>query len=88
MTTWEDARAGSIVLGYDGNTYGVTEHVPHPAGPIVTLVRYGVRTGPAQPPPLTPITIVEPADMTAEANAFAVLSAAGLAPELLRETYE
>lgn len=88
MPVWEDAHAGSIVLGHDGGTYRVSGHGPHPAGPVITMidVMTGARVGPAQPPPGTPITIIEHANMNAEAAAFAILAAAGLGPELLWET--
>ena len=87
MSTWEDAHAGCLVLGHDGVLYRVTSHAPHPAGPIVTLRGAAGTVGPAQPPPNTPITIVETADMSAEAEAFATLAGAGLGPELIGETY-
>lgn len=88
MAVWEDAHAGSVVLGHDGTTYRVVEFVRDPRGPIVTLqsLATGARVGPAQPPPGTPITIMQQADMDAEARAFATLADAGLGPELLRET--
>lgn len=88
MTTWEDVHAGSVVLGHDGLTYGV-EHVEHglPGGPGITLTRYGQRVS-AQPPPGTPITVVEAADTTEEARAFAALAEAGLDPQIIRETWQ
>lgn len=86
MNVWEDVHAGDVVLGHDGQIWGVAAVVlGSPAGPIVTLTRHGVTTGPAQPPPGTPITILEHADSSAEARAFGVLSAAGLWPELIEE---
>lgn len=86
MTTWDQVHAGDVVIGHDGQTWGVESIAPHPAGPVVTIVRHGQRaTG--QPPPGTPITVIESTDMTAEAHAFNVLAAAGLQPELLRESY-
>jgi hypothetical protein len=87
MDTWETVHAGDIVLGHDGQSYGV-QTVVHgdPRGPVVTLVRHGQITGPAQPPRGTPITVLQRSDMAAEAAAFHVLEAAGFGPELLRET--
>jgi hypothetical protein len=86
VTTWEEVHAGDVVLGHDGQVWGVAAVVPgSPAGPIVTLTRHGVTTGPAQPPPGTPITILERADSAAEARAFGALSAAGLGPQLIEE---
>lgn len=86
MSTWEDVHAGAIVGGHDGLLYGVLsiDHT-HASGPIVTLTRYGVVTGPAQPPPGTPIAIISQPDLTAEGYAFEVLAAGGLQPELLGE---
>ncbi len=85
MSVWEDVHAGAIVLGHDQLAYGVLSvwHTAH--GPVVTLIRHGVVTGPAQPPPGTPITIVSQPDMSAEAAAFGALSTVGLQPELLGE---
>lgn len=88
MSTWDDVHAGAIVLGHDGLSYGV-EEISHdsPYGPVIVLTRHGVRVGPAQPPPGTPITILENPAMPAEAAAFAVLAEAGLGPQLIRESY-
>lgn len=85
--TWDTVHAGDIVLGHDRNVWGVASVAPHPAGPVVTLVRHGERIT-AQPPTGTPITVVERADLTDEARAFEALSAAGLNPEILWESYE
>jgi hypothetical protein len=87
--TWDDAHTGDVVLGHDGQTYGVvTISHAHPAGPVITLTRHGATIGPAQPPPGTPITFVDRADMTAEAQAFAVFAGAGLGPQVLGESYQ
>ncbi len=88
MPTWEDCHAGTIVLGHDGLEYGVVDiERGDPRGPVVTLVRFGARVGPAQPPPGTPITIVGEPDLSAEARAYAVLAEQGLDPQVIRETY-
>lgn len=85
--TWEQTHAGDVVLGHDGNTWGVADIVlGDPHGPIVTLTRFGETLGPAQPPPGTPIIVVSPVDTAPEAAAFAALAAAGLAPEVIRES--
>lgn len=87
--TWDDVHGGDVVLGHDGNTYGVASiSHGHPAGPVVTLARHGAVIGPAQPPPGTPITVLERADMSAEAQAFAMFAGAGLGPELIGETFQ
>jgi hypothetical protein len=87
MNTWEDVHAGDIVLGHDNARYGVAE-IEHgsPGGPRITLRRGGYRTT-AQPPPRTPITILGRADVDDEANAYANLEAAGLRPEIMKETH-
>jgi hypothetical protein len=88
-STWEQVHAGDVVLGHDGQTYGVADIAPAaPGGPIVTLYRHGARVGPAQPPPGTPIVVVRRADTSAEAHAFSVLAAAGVGPEVIRESYQ
>jgi hypothetical protein len=84
--TWEQTHAGDIVLGHDGLAYGVADIVlGDPRGPIVTLTRFGEQLV-AQPPPGTPITVIQPVDTDLEARAFAVLADAGLAPEVIRES--
>lgn len=88
MATWEDVHTGDTVRGYDNRAYGVVEIIlGDPRGPVVTLYRNGVTLLPAQPPPGTPIIIEQRADLTSEAAAFGALAAAGLAPELLGETF-
>lgn len=89
MDTWESVHVGDVVLGHDGLTYGVAG-IKHgnPAGPIITLFRYGQTIGPSQPPPGTPITVLQRADVTAEARAFAALAECGIAAELIGERYE
>ena len=86
-TTWERVHAGETVLGHDDQEWGVVDIVVgDPRGPVITLTRYGQTLGPAQPPPGTPITVVSPVDTAPEAAAFAALAAAGLAPEVIRES--
>lgn len=87
MITWDDVHAGDVVLGHDGQEWGVESIAPHPAGPVITIVRHGQRLV-AQPPPGTPITRLAEADVSAEAHAFATLTAAGLGPVVLWESYQ
>lgn len=88
-TVWEDVHTGDVVIGHDDRTYGVVDvQLGHPYGPIVTLYRDGLTIGPAQPPPGTPICVEQRADMSAEAAAFAALQQAGLAPAVIRESYQ
>lgn len=89
--TWEQVHVGDLVDGHDTppQQYWVSEVIlGDPGGPIVTIVRDGIATGPAQPPPGTPIFVVQHADTSAEAGAFAVLQQAGLDPAVIRESYQ
>jgi hypothetical protein len=87
--TWESVHTGDVVLGHDGQTYGVVDiQFDDPRGPIVLLYRHGQTVGPAQPPPGTPITVIKRADTTMEAQAFSVLQAAELTPQVIRETMQ
>lgn len=88
MDTWETVHAGDIVLGHDRQSYGV-QAIVHgdPRGPVVTLIRHGQVTGPAQPPPGTLITVLQHSDVSTEAAAFQILEAAGLDPVLVGETF-
>lgn len=87
MTTWDQVHAGDIVLGHDGNAWGVASVAPHPAGPVVEIVRHG-ETLRAQPPVGTPITVIEAADVATEAQVFGMFERAGLGPEILWESYQ
>jgi hypothetical protein len=87
MDTWDGVHAGDVVLGHDGQTYGIVGAHAAPGGPVITLFRHGVITGPAQVPHGTPVTVLQRADNAAEARAFAVLAAAGLNPEVIGESH-
>jgi len=83
--TYEGLHAGDLVLGDDGEVWGVSNivHVPHL---VVTLVR-SEHAVTGAPPPGTPVTVVQRADVTAEFAAAAALIA-GLGPvELIGETW-
>lgn len=88
MTTYEDVHAGAVIVGHDSNLWGV-ESIDHRSGvPAVTLVRHGRRiTG--WPPSGTPVTVAQPADVSAEAAAAQCLMDAGLGPvNVLWERWE
>lgn len=87
MDTWDDVHAGDVVLGHDGQTYGVVAVHVAPGGPVITLFRHGAIAGPAQVPHGTPVTVLQRADTAAEARAFAVLATARLNPEVIGESY-
>lgn len=87
MDTYETVHGGDIVLGHDGELWGV-ERIEHEPRIAVTLVKGSQRvTG--YPPPGTPITVVQRADVSAEHDAAAVLLAAGLGPlHIISERWE
>jgi len=83
--TYEGLHAGDLVLGHDGEVWGVASivHVPHLA---VTLVRAGNAVV-GTPPPGTAVEVVQRADVSAEYEAARRLIA-GLGPvELMGETW-
>lgn len=87
MATYEHVHAGDVVLGHDGELWGVVE-IDHSPPLRVTLVRHGARvTG--YPPAGTSCTVVTPADVRAEAWAADVLISTGLGPvEIVSEKWE
>lgn len=88
MTTWEDVHAGAVVLGHDGQTWGVAGVAPGPDGPTVALVRHGQQLV-GRPPAGTPITVIQPADVSGELAAVDALLAGGLGPvEIVYENWE
>jgi hypothetical protein len=84
MSVWRDVHAGDIVLGHDGQEWGVlnVEHFRPAAGgypsyPLtITLTRYG-RTIAGQPDPSAPVIITQSADHTIEYAAVQHLLDAG-----------
>jgi hypothetical protein len=83
MATYEQVHAGDIVLGHDGELWGVAgiDHSPQLA---VTLVKYG-HTVTGYPPPDTAVTVVTPAALAAEAAAAQVFINAGFDVEIVSE---
>ncbi len=74
MSTYEEVHAGDVVLGHDGNAWGV-EKIQHVPALAVTLIRYGDRvTG--YPSAGTPVEIIQSPDMSGEARAYDALVAA------------
>ena len=89
--TWDaDARPGDIVLGFDGNEWGVVSIARSPRL-AVTLVRNGT-TITGYPPVGTEARILSratvPAGPETEVAAMRALVDAGLAPELLGESWQ
>lgn len=83
--TYEGLHAGDLVLGSDGEVWGVARivHVPQLA---VTLVRNGHAVI-GTPALGTPVTVVQRADVSAEFEAARVLIAGLGAVEILGETW-
>lgn len=70
--TYGSLHAGDIVLGDDGEMWGVSQ-ITHAPQLTVTLVRPGHAVTGA-PPVGTPVTVVQRADVSAEWWAFRALS--------------
>jgi hypothetical protein len=85
VSTYGALHAGDVVLGVDGNTWGVSEIVHSPAFYVV-LCRHGsvVRGTPA---PGDSVTVVQRSDISAEYAAAGVLIAGFGAVELLGERW-
>lgn len=83
MATYEQVHTGDIVLGHDGELWGV-EAIAHVPQLAVTLVKHGQRVV-GYPPPGTGVTVITPADVSAEAQAAQMFIDAGLGVELVSE---
>lgn len=86
MTSWGGLHAGDVVVGVDEGLWGV-ERV-RPFVPSVTLVKHGERVTGQLTDPAAPVNVVHEEDTSAERAAWSVLAAAGLAPEVLEESWE
>jgi hypothetical protein len=86
MSGYEQVHAGDIVLGHDGELWGVAGIDREPQL-TVTLVRHGRRIV-GYPPPGTPVTVVNPAGTEAEAAVAQVLIDAGFAIEIVGERWD
>lgn len=88
MSTYEGVHTGALVLGHHGDVWGV-EAIAKAPRLAVTLVKDEGRTRvTGYPPPGTPVTVIQPADVSAEAEAAQVLIDAGLGPvEILGERW-
>lgn len=88
MATYEDVHAGDVVLGHDGEVWGV-EYIARVPSLVVVLIREGGAyrvTG--RPPAGTEVTILQHADVSGEASAAQVFIDAGLDVELISEGWE
>lgn len=85
MATYEQVHAGDTLLGYDGNVWGVAA-IGHGPPLVVVLVKdAGMTRVVGRPPAGTPVTVIQPADVAAEARAWQVFEAAGLSAEIVGE---
>lgn len=82
MDTYETVHTGDVVLGADGQEWGVTAI----GGGAVTLTRYG-QTVTGYPPARTPVTVLSRADTIEEAWAYAALAASFGGVEVLGEVW-
>lgn len=86
VSTYEQVHAGDVVLGHDGNAWGVEQIVHDDGVTVVTLVRHGERvTG--RPPAGTEVTVLAPADVRAEGWAAQQLIDAFGSVVLIRERW-
>lgn len=90
MSTWRDVHAGDIVLGHDGQEWGVLgiEHDPPSMldrTSAVTLTRYG-RTLTGRPPSVAPVIITQTADHSDTASAIDALLSVGFGVEIISES--
>lgn len=83
MATYEQVHAGDIVLGHDGDLWGV-EAINHAPQLAVVLVKHEQRVI-GYPPAGTAVTVVTPADVAAEERAVQVFIDAGFDVELISE---
>lgn len=84
MDTYESVHVGDIVLGHDGQEWGVAAIWRKPLS--VTLTRYG-QTVTGYPPAGTPVTVLSRADTIEEARAYEVLAASFGEVEVLGEVW-
>lgn len=87
QTTYETVHAGDVVLGADGQAWGVKQIDHTPQGAMVTLTRHG-HIVPGFPPPGTPVTVLSRGDVSAEAEAFAALMTGFGDVSLIQERWE
>lgn len=85
MATYEQVHAGDIVLGHDRELWGV-EAIDHAPPLTVTLVKHGgAMRVIGYPPSGTPVVVVTPADVAAEARAAQMFIDASLGVEIVSE---
>lgn len=86
MDTYETVHAGDVVLGADGQEWGVVA-ISRIGGQLaVALTRFG-QTVTGYPPSGTPVTVLSRADTIEEARAYEVLAASFGDVEVLGEVW-
>ena len=84
--TYETLHAGDVILGADGQEWGVVA-ISRIGGQLaVALTRYG-QTVTGYPPPGTEVTVLSRADTIEEARAYAALAASFGEIEVLGEVW-
>jgi hypothetical protein len=86
MATYEQVHAGDIVLGHDGELWGVAAIDRSTSQLAVVLVKHGRRVV-GRPAAGTPVTVVEQADVAGEAAAAQVFLDAGFGVEIVSESW-
>lgn len=89
MDTYETLHAGDVVLGHDGQEWGVAGvfWMDGPGSQLaVALTRQG-QTVTGYPPSGTPVTVLSRADTIEEARAYAALAASFGGVEVLGEVW-
>lgn len=89
QSTWAALHAGDVIVGADGDTWGVvlTSQATIFGPFVITLYRLG-REVIGYPPADGVVTVVQRADTRAERAAWSVLSDAGIEAEIIGETWE
>lgn len=84
--TYESVHAGDVVLGHDGELWGVAR-IEHEPELVVELVKHGTSVV-GRPPAGTPVTVVERANVDAERHAAGALVSAFGPVSIISERWE
>lgn len=86
MATFEDVHAGDVVLGHDGQLWGVAAKATEPQLTVVLV--NGDQRLIARPPFGTHIEIIEPSDVSPEFAAWLTLTTALGPVDIISESWE
>jgi hypothetical protein len=87
-STYGQLHAGDVVLGADGEPWGVWRLWRYEGGQLTIVLMRGEREVTGYPRPDEPVTVVHRCDTSAEAAAWALLAAGGLQPQVIEEHWE